>query len=352
MVKGDISFYVDTLVIETALGNPAFLKTGQGSALSGLADMVKNYFSAHFDENNKTNSVINMLAPAGISLLFRAIGFGKIGWLLGAAASALHIDVAGMLESIYNSVKGSLSHGGQVNPSVVDSAVSQAVQEQTSGTSDQGQALDSRSLDQELRDARLVRLAFEQYDTQLFQLRKEGAPSRGLFGGATRGAAGSLIGRIIGFVFKLILASAGLMVAGDLVNKFLGRPNALDQNYQAGQTSAATPAAPEPTTTQTKFKVNPGYQASTHPRPWVERITNDPASIENMLVDMTKQVYSGLDGKEVAIRMSPTFQAVKDQIAWYNHSSPGDNFIYIPPNYGSVKDIVDHYIDEVAKNAQ
>jgi hypothetical protein len=80
-------------------------------------------------------------------------------------------------------------------------------------------------------------------------------------------------------------------------------------------------------------------------------VTNDPGSIENMLIEFTKQVYSGLDGHEGVIRSSPIFQAVKNQIAWYNHTAAGAPMVYIPRMYPNKKAIVDHFIDEVAKSS-
>jgi hypothetical protein len=354
MVKGDVSFYVDTLLIETALGESGFHKTAQSGALSSLGDMVKNYFGAHYDENNKVNSVLDMLAPGAIYAIFRSLGFGKLGMLFGLAASVLHIDVAGMIESIYNSIRGTLSRGSPVAPAQLDSAVNQAIQEHTSDQApeppEQGQAFDKRNFDKEMREARIVRLALEQYDAQVFQLRKDAAPARSWFGGATRKATGSLIGRIIGWVFRLILVSAGFMVAGDLINKFLGRPNAIDRTYQAGQTSAPA-ASMSPATTQNKFPLNPSYQDVAAPHPWVVNVPNNTSSIASMLLGFAKDVYGGLDGKEAAIMSSPTFQAVQDQIAWYNHTSAGEPQVYIPTMYSSKKALVDHYIDEVSRSA-
>ncbi len=331
MSKGDISFYLDTLLIETVLGNPAFTKTAQSSALSGLADMVKNYFSAHWDPNNRADSVLNMLAPTAISAIFRGLGFGKLGLLFGVVASTLHIDVAGMVHKIYDAIRGKLEQGQPIAPSELDSAVSNAVQSDMPVASDQFSAMDKRNFDKELRDARLVRLALEQHEVQMFQLTKEGQRSRGLFSSpARRSAAGSLIGRIIGWVFKIILMSAGFMVAGDVANKMLGRPNALDQTWHAGQPSETTtqPGKPPPTL-------------------WVEHITNDPGSIENMLVGFAKDVYPNLAGKEDAIKKSPTFQAIKEHIAWYNHTSAGEPEVYIPSNYTDKKSLVDRFAGEV-----
>lgn len=343
MTKGDLSFYLDTLLIETAFGDPTLIKTAQSGALSGLLDMVRNYFSAHWDPSDKSGSVINMLAPSAIAMIFRGLGFGKLGWLFGVAASALHIDVAGMIRSIYNAIRGHVEQGKPVAPSELDSAVNNAIQENLTPVSpqeaeqigqeaDQGQAWDRRSFDKELRDARLVRLALEQYEFNMLQLTKEGQRSRGWFSSlsGTRGAAGSLIGRIIGFVFKVILASAGFMVLGDLANKILGRPNAFDHTYQAGQTPSG------------------GSQPSKPPASlWVEHVTNDPNSIEQMLLGFAKEVYPNLAGKEDAIRQSPTFQAIKDHIVFYNQSSAGEPEVYLPPNYTDKKSLVDRFASEV-----
>lgn len=334
MTKGDISFYLDTLLIETVLGNPSFTKTAQGSALSGLGDMVKNYFSAHWDPNDRVDSVLNMLAPTAISAIFRGLGFGKLGLLFGLVASTLHIDVAGMIHNIYNSIRGKLEQGQPIAPSELDSAVSSAVQGGMPSEADQSPAMDKRNFDKELRDARLVRLALEQYETQMFQLTKEGQSRRGLFSSPGRqAAAGSLIGRIIGWVFKIILMSAGFMVAGDAAAKMLGRPNALDQTWHAGQPS-------EITTTTTQPSKPPATL-------WVEHVTNDPGSIENMLVGFAKDVYPNLAGKEDAIKKSPTFQAIKEHIAWYNHTSAGEPEVYIPSNYTDKKSLVDRFAGEV-----
>ena len=345
MTKGDISFYLDTLLIETAFGNPAFIKTAQSSMISGLVDTVKNYFAAHWDPNNKSGSVIDMLAPAAIFMIFRGLGFGKLGWLFGVAASALHLDVDGMISSIYNSVRGSIAQGKSITPSELDSAVNSAIQEHTAPISEQeaeqigeqadrGQAWDKRNLDKELRDARLVCLALEQYEFQMLQLTKQGQRNRGWFSSlsGTRSAAGSLIGRIIGFVFKIILISAGLMVLGDLTNKILGRPNALDHTWQAGQTPSSE---------------NSGNSPQASNALWVEHVANNPNSIEDMLINFAKEVYPNLVGKEVSIKRSPTFQAIKDHIVFYNQSSAGEPEVYLPPNYTDKKTLVDRFVNEV-----
>jgi hypothetical protein len=357
MSASDIRFYVDTLIVETIVGNTSLVKSADdtGGMLSGLAPMIQEYVGAHIDQNDKAGSIIDMLAPAGLFSIFRLLGHPILGLLAGAAASALHIDIAGMIEVILKEVKSTLSSGQKVVPSQIDNAVSQAVQQYAPQGEDQSPADDTmeNSVAQDLRYARMLRLSLEQYDRQLFRLTKQAIPAQQIFAYAIgRGARNtSYLGRILGWIFKVFLWSAGFMLLGDVANKMLGRPNALSGNYQAGSPQTASPAAvPVPVTTQTKFSIiNPSSQNTPAPQPWAENVTNDASSIENMLVNFTKDVYAGLDGKESAIQSSPTFQAVRDQIVWYNHAAAGEPKVYLPSMYANKKAIVDHYIDEVAK---
>lgn len=342
------------MIVEALLRDSSMVKSAQSGVLSGAASMIGEYASSHMNPEDKVGSVINMLAPVGIFKLFSLFGHGTLGILLGVVASALHIDVGSMVESLFNSIKDTLQKGQKVSPAQIDSAVSQTVQQHT--PQDETPADDSigNSVAQDLREARMLKLAIEHYNYRVLRLTKEDA-SPVLFSYAAGRASRTtkLIGRILGWIFKTILMSAGFLVAGDEAAKLVGMPNALDKTWHAGQPSSAglaAPAVPAPVTTQTKFKPT-GTGTDVAPQPWEEHVSNDPGSIENMLIDFTKQVYSGLDGHEDWIRSSPIFQAVKNQIAWYNHTAAGEPMVYIPTNYSNKKTIVDHYIDEVAKNA-
>lgn len=344
MSKGDLSLYTDTLIVSTIISNTSLTKVADvESILSGASSMIKDYVSSHIDPNDKVGSVINMLTPGVISSLFKAFGFGKLGLLLGLVASTLHIDVGSMVETLWKEVKNTLSSGQKVTPAQIDAAVSTAVQQHA--PNDQAPA--DTSLASDLREARILRFAVEQYECQMLQLTKEASPII-IYAAGRATKTTNVIGRILGWIFKTVLMSAGLLVAGDMTAKMLGMPSALDHTYQAGQTPNSSVSAPTPTTTQTKFKPT-GTGIESAPQPWTEQVTNNPGSIENMLIGFTKQVYSGLDGKENAIRSSPTFQGVRDQIAWYNHTAAGEPIVYIPQLYSSKKALVDHYIDEVAK---
>jgi hypothetical protein len=347
MKQSAVSFYVDTLIAETILQDHPIQKTA--GELSNLLSMVGSYFSAHVDPNDKAGSVLNMLAPGTIWSTLSSIGLGRWGLALGAAAAMLHLDISGMLSSIWGNIRSMLSGGHPISSDHVDAAVQSAVQEHAPQDAQHANTL---SINSSLREAKIFRLAMDEYEKQLFRLTKEGSNNEEWLAafGQKKPPTASLLGKLIGWVFKVALASAGLMVAGDVANKFLGRPNAIDHTYQAGKTPADT-SAPASTTSQTKFKLNPSFQNTPEPRPWGVQITNDPGSIENMLVNFTKDVYSGLDGKEEVIRSSPLFQAVKNQIVWYNHKAEGEPTVYIPQIYTNKKSIADNYIDQVAKNA-
>jgi hypothetical protein len=79
--------------------------------------------------------------------------------------------------------------------------------------------------------------------------------------------------------------------------------------------------------------------------------TNNPQNIESILLQFAKDTYDGLDGKESIITATPGFQAIKNRIIWFNSDHPNSTIITIPPEYTSKKQIVDYFIDEVAKES-
>ena len=98
-MSNEISFYVDCLIIE-ALAKNSMVKQADGGMIASLVDKLKSYVGAHLDSNNKVGSVLNILAPGAVTLLFRSLGFGWLGALLGLAMNIFHIDIGGILGSI------------------------------------------------------------------------------------------------------------------------------------------------------------------------------------------------------------------------------------------------------------
>lgn len=364
--NSEVSFCVDTLLVEAILGEPKLHKTA--GFVQDLLGRVKDYFMSKIDPSNPTASVLKELAPGALWLLFNSLGIGKWGMLLGLLMEVFHIDAFGMLKSLYEKVKGMISGGDKVSSEQIDSAAQSTAQEFSQPGNEQEaqqgyKALQQKSKEQEqaqandgkvysslelLDDAKMFSMALISYEHEKLRLVKE-ADFGSFFGGYGRSKAkgGSLLASIFGWVIKLALASAGLMVAGDVVNSLLGRSNSFDGSYQGGKESpsGASSSAPSgPKSTQTKF---PAKGDSSLPRSWP--LVNNPTNIENMLVEFAQDTYSGLEGKDSLIRSSPAFQAVKETINWFNIHNEGSAVIFLPKQFTSKKNVVDYFIDDVAK---
>ena len=359
MTTDRLRLLADTILLETLLAENGMHK--QAGEITSILDGVKRYFASKYDPNHPNASVINELAPGAVWTLFQALGFGKWGVLIGLLMSVFHIDTAGLLNSIYQEVKSLISSGKPVSSSQVDRAVDSAVARHSGGNesggsqtdqpqelappprrSDQGQA-DDLPLE---RRAKLLRLALLRADAGLFRLDRN--PIIISTAGLSAKGGASLLGKLFGWVIKIGLASAGLMVAGDVINKFVGRPNSLDGSYQAGQKEPSVVSEDSgqqsvPAAKQTVFPFK-----SDQKLPRAISIPNDQNSIEQTLIQFAKDTYDGLDGKEQDIISTPAFQALLQEITQYNEHHPGSALTFLPPGLSSKKQLTDLFIDQVA----
>lgn len=336
--NSEISFYVDSLIVEALLSNKPLSKTAQGAnILMQIINKVKDYVGNHITDDDKVGSVINMFAPGVVYMTLGAMGLGGVGKILSLAMVVFDVDVSSIFHSITEKLKGPLNEGKLLTSQNVDGIVSSSVQSAFGTSSDQNQAI---SYAQMMRDVRMVKLSMIEYD-----LYKSGKYS---FAGASKAKTGSVLAMVLGWILKAALASAGLMVAGDIIKKLLGMPNALDGPVQKGK---AVKQIERHTPTQTKFKLQPSYQ-ETEIGNWTENISNTQSPIEEMVVSYAKQVYQGLDGLENIIKSTPGFQVIVNRIVSYNQSSTGDPVVFIPKDFVSKKQMVDFFIDDVAEKAK
>lgn len=358
--KSEISFYVDTMIVETILDDPkmSYKKAG---IVNDLLMKLKDYFMQHIDKNQPVESVLNILAPGALWLTFQALGIGKWGMLLGLLANVLHINVGGMLTSFYEKVKSLISGGKQVSSADIDQ-ISSSVTSEFSSPPTEDEAKDAYQQMQQrqdsktvftslelLEEAKFIRLALVSYEDHILRLTKEAGLFNFMSGfGARKSKGTSLLASILGWIFKLALASAGLMVAGDVINKIVDRPNALDKTYQSGQPDKLNDRniPPPPMSTQTKFKLKGN---SSLPR--VVTMTNIPQNVEEAVIQFAKDTYAGLEGQEEAIRQSPAFNAIVADINHFNELHLGSSGFAIPPVYTSKKQLVDYFIDDVARKS-
>lgn len=311
--------YYDQLVAVGTCVDSKLIKNAQDNPIYGLGSAIKNYFSNHIDPENPVKTVVNFLAPG----IIRGLLPGPLRWIVGLALSTFGVDFDGLIRSVWDNLKGSVGNDQKTSPSSVDTAV----------------------------DSALSKLETTAQEYDLHQINK-----LAILGiGRNRSQDKNMLGKILKWLFKTILSSAGLMVGGDMINKMVGRPNAFDNTIQNGKPvdtpSNNTPSIPATKSTQTKFKVKPGYSDVRQPQPWTLDIVNSESNISNALIDFSKQVYDGLDGLESKIKASPAFETVKDAIVWSNRSSQGDNLVFIPKVFTSKKQLVDFFIDDVAKSA-
>lgn len=350
---GEISLYVDAMLVETVLGDPKLYK--KGGFITDLLTKVKDYFASKIDPNNPVKSVLNVLAPGVLWVVFKGLGLGMWGTLIGLLMNVFHVDAYGMIVSLYEKVKEMISGGQKVSSSQIDSAVQGIVQDhsQVSGEQEAQEALQKLQQQQQqpaqandgkvysslelLHDAKIIRLAMVEYERQNLRLVKEAISLSDFipFYSSRKAKGTTLLGSILGFVFKLALASAGLMVAGDVIRKLFH----MDDAPSGG--GSGTPAS---TSTQTKY-----HASGDTPLPREMPVANNRSNIENMVVQFAKDVYPDLNGKEQLIQSSPYFKAVVDQIAHTNLYNPGSAETLIPSIFHSKKQVVDYFIDDVAK---
>lgn len=350
----EINFYVDCLIIE-ALSQNQMIKQSAGGLVTSLIDKLKDYVGAHLDNNDKVNSALNILAPGFVTILFKSLGLGWLGTLFGLAMNVFHIDVGSILSSTYSSVKSMLGSGQQVSSSQIDSAVQGAAQDHYQPMTQNevaalSQKMKAQSFDQIMQQVRFVKLSMLEYENGKI------SKTAGLLDmlNTRKVKFTNILARVIGWIFKVVLASAGLMVAGDIANKLVGRPNALDGSMKDGKPVQQTQVVSGPVSTQTKFLINPGYRPEKYnigENYWIMNIPNNEQSIGDMIVQFAKDVYQGLNGKDDLIRQTARFQSVQEQIVWYNRTSAGGPIVYIPTMFNSKKQLVDYFIDDVAEKS-
>ena len=212
-------------------------------------------------------------------------------------------------------------------------------------------AFSNSTVAQQLQNARMLKLALDYYEINL--LNKIAAPKGSWFSNYSSRKSGttSILSQILSFVFRAIIASAGLMVAGDAMNHFLNRPNALDNSVKDGKPSPKEEASSFIPSTN-NLSINPSYQNITknsNTTNWIENITNNASNISQMLLSFAKDVYQNINNYDSLIQANPYFQNLVETIAWYNHESPGSPTVFIPKMFTTKKQLVDQFMNDVAE---
>lgn len=360
--SSEISLYVDAMIIDAIVEEPSIIKeAGASEVIMSLVGKVRDYIASKIRPDHKAEDLLNLLAPGVISTVFSIFGKTWIGILFGLATSVFKINIGGIVLSLYNTVKSLISGGKQTTSSEVDSAVADAVKSNAQPLSSEDEAKAIQTLEQNknstasdvgrrLRDARAVKLAMVTYRDNQENIHKVAGLLS--FGGLQGKIIGILI-TLFGYVFKIALSAAGFMVAGDVINSYVGKAQGLLPSF-TGTSTSSPPISPPVTSTQTRFKLNPSYKDIRHntgDATWAEGFMNTTEGISDMLVQFTKEVYVGLNDLGDFIKSMPTFKSLVNGIETFNSSAAGSSVVFIPRGYTTKKQLVDLFIDDVAEKA-
>lgn len=348
-----LEFYQDTLVIQAAFGDALLMKQAEEGVTDSIISAVKGYIGNHMKPDDSVGSVINILAPGFVTVMLRSLGLGWLSFVAGLAMEIFHVDVASIIQSALSSILPTLKSGAKVTAEEVKGAVEKAFgpEENKEPTKEEVQQFEQKGVQAfTVREALLYKFAMTEAVIE-YKLTKN-AGIFDLFGSGRKGTV-SLLSKAVKWIFMIVLASAGLMVAGDVVNKIVGRPNAFDGNVTQPQ-PAQQQAPVTSVSKQTKFKVSPSYDnkvLNSGSSTWVESVPANNANIIGMVLDWMNEVYDGTEQYENAASSSPGFRNVVQEIADYNSGNTHGKITYIPRMFPTKKHAVDVFIDDVAKSA-
>lgn len=334
-----VSFLIDSKVIEI-LSSEAMVKTADGK-ISGLIDTVKQYTENHINPNDKAGSIMRFLGPGLLLTFFKALGLTWLGYLAVFAIKIFNIDIESIGRSIWDKLASLIEGDKKVSSDQIDSIVHSSVSENapdpSQSDSDNAQKLVSQN---SLKNARFIKLMMIQHSNkQLFK----NASFFDIFK-SSHSKMTSVLSSVLSWIFKVCLASAGLMVAGDIVDKVLGRPNAIDNTLQHDKPSNSNIDQPK----QTKFPLNSSYQLTNYNTnsSWIKNVANNEEAITQMLLEFTRDVYD-IQVPDSSITSTVGFQTVLQAIISFNLSLGDSQTIFMPKAFHSEKQVVDLFINEI-----
>lgn len=349
-----VQFYLDSLIVETILSEN-LVKQADGSGLSSFLNVVENYVKSKITPGHELAGVFDLLAPG----ILGALGFPLLATFL-KVAEMFGFDPAKIFTEIAEKVKEILMSGAkEISPEHLDGIIESTVQANygSNPTEEDLKKLQSQSLS--LRDAQILKLAIDEISLDDLNNRHLPLAKRaGVISGLARligmkPKAASVLGKIIGWIIKVILISGGFMVGGDLLNKMVGRkdvpptPNGLP---------TLSPSAPAqnislPISHQSLFKVNPGYteEGLNKSNGWIEAVP--PSQIGPQIAEWAQDIYPDLKGKGNFIQSSPIFQKIVEVIQEYN-SNNNSKITFMPRIFTSRKKVVDTFIDDLANKVE
>jgi hypothetical protein len=340
----DHSADVALLLSEDQIEKKAQESGAISSVMSSLIDTVKNYASAHIDPNNKLKSVLDLLVPG--MLISLGGSFRILGGLLWLSGEVFGFNFSNILEEISSSIKNMLMNGGTILPQQVDQITHAAVQ---SNYGEQPTEATLKKLSsKEIQAYKIALLHNIQQQQQKISLGVDLSQLLFRLMGAKTVTA-SILSRVLSWIVKTILISAGLMLVGDIGEKMLGHSTspASSSNKDMQTTMIGEQSIPSPPI----FQVNQDYhdQKMNVSGGWIEN--TPPSEIGQALTSWAEDIYPDLKGKEAFIQASPVFQATVRYLQDYNQNNT-TNVTFMPKKLTSRKQVVDLFASDLSNKVK
>lgn len=331
----------DLLIIEALLSPRLLKKAEEGSIIPEIINAAENYFKAHIDKNNTAESIFNLITPA------ICWGFSPVlGLFVQFAESYLGLNPSGMVMYVVDKVKDAFKSGIKISENQIDQWSEQAAAANYGAPPTQEDLEKIKKVSFSLREAKILKLGILEINERMMIQKKAGILSiLDLFAFKRKGA--SALVRIISWIIKTFLRTAGLTVGKDIFNGLIGHKDApIPGAYNSSPNESAIPVKVK--STQTLFKPNPSYQDEilNIGMGWVEM--TPPSNIGVEIAEWAKDIYPDL--KTSMITSDPDFQKVVELIQEYN-SSNTTKATFMPKRYTSRKKVVDLFIDSIAKRS-
>lgn len=346
-----LQFYYDGLIVETFLSE-GLVKQADGSGASKIFNAVAQYVKGKITPGHEVESVINILGPG----ILAALGFPFMAGLIKLSQMFFGLNVGKILADAVEKIKELLIPGQTIAPEHIDNIVDSAIEANygSNPTEEDVKKLQSLSL----HDTQMLKLAFNDIFNEISledlnsPLNKRAQLVSALSGilGVKRKTA-SVIGKIIGFIIKSVLISAGFMLGGDLLNKVMDRKDVPSSSNGLPELNPSTTKNISlPGSHQDLFKINPGYVEENLNKTtgWIEMVP--PEQIGSQISQWAQDIYPDLKGKDGFIQSSPIFQKVVEVIKEYN-SNNTSKITFMPRVFNSRKKVVDTFIDDLANKA-
>lgn len=338
-----LKLYSDMLIVEAILSDTGITKSAQSGIVKSIVDKVKDYVADHINPQDKLGSVINLISPG----ILWALGFPIIGFILKMAISWFGIDVGKIFEDIGSEIKSLITGEAKTTSSAVENVVNRVMQENAGSTPTQTDLEKAQNLklsSMTLRNAQIYKATIIGLMNNDMAKNAQILSTLGRFVGL-KSTTVSALTKIIGWIIKVILASAGFMVADDAIHAVLGKPST---TYPVTEKQPQVSSITLPTSEQTVFKVNPGYteeHVNVRDR-WIEPTPYQ--NISNEIIQWAKEIYPDLkDVYDAEIKNTVGFNKAIQIINEYNQNNTTD-VTFMPLMFTSKKKVVDLFIDELA----